>query len=796
MHEARRRPFPAALNLVMNMMNSLTSSVMQRVERMSVAARLRSGFGFLMVLVVAMAVCGAVAMFSITRHMTHIVEVNNARKDLANDLLNVIGGLAIHARNVTLMTDMSDIKRELAAFEKSVAEHDKVQARLADALAGEPEKSRSRQLMGEIRTASAKTLPNVKRAVKAGNEGSNVEATMILTTEVQKDETVWRAKVEEMLDLQLAESAAAVAAARVAQITALLFGGLLMVGALVSGGFVSRWVVRNNTQMMNVIEEQNANLERRVEERTAQLQQKTNDINAMLQNMALGVCTVVPGNMIHPEYSNYLSTFARIDKLADQDLMTTVFARATFSADVRDQVATALGSMLGEDEMMFEFNSHLLPSEIDLEDADGSRRVAQLQWSPIVNQGGTVEKVLMIVQDVTHLRALELQARQQRMELDTIAKVLKVPAGKFNEFVATGKRLTAESRHLISVTPERSDAAIAALFRNLHTVKGNARTFDFNLVSDPAHAAESTYDRLRKDASVAWDVSTLLAELAAVDAGLDEYSRVNDEKLGRGGRAADFVSGRGAFVATDDLGELKATAVELLADSQDPQARRLLTMVEGIGMASLQRIMSGATDAVQALAAQLGKPTPRIDLIGGSIGFTPEFAEALKASLIHIVRNSLDHGIEDPATRQAAGKPAAGTLKVECLRSGQGSTLSVRDDGRGLNLPHILNKARANGLVAEGVTPSRAEIAELIFHSGLSTAQNLTEVSGRGVGMDAVRSFLAGVGANVSVRLTQEEGAPDLAAFSLVITVPASVATPNRFSDSAGATINPAPQAT
>ncbi len=248
------------------------------------AARLRSGFGFLMLLVVAMAVSGAATLLSMSRHINQIVEVNNARKDLANDLVDVINDLAIETRNITLLTDLSDLRREMASFERSVVRHAQIQGKLSDALSQEDAASRSRVLMGEITQASAKTLPNIRRAVQAGFDGSNVEATTILTTQVHADEAVWLAKVGAMLQLQREETAASAVAARSSRLNALTLGTVLLLLALSSGGLVARWVVRNNGQMMAIIAEQNGSLEQRVTERTAELAQKTHDLDAAIAN--------------------------------------------------------------------------------------------------------------------------------------------------------------------------------------------------------------------------------------------------------------------------------------------------------------------------------------------------------------------------------------------------------------------------------------------------------------------------------------------------------------------------------
>ncbi len=103
------------------------------------------------------------------------------------------------------------------------------------------------------------------------------------------------------------------------------------------------YFIRNNMKMMAVIAEQNATLEQRVAERTAQLSQKTNDINAMLQNMSLGVCTVVPGNELHPEYSNHLRKIFSVDDVAGRNLVDCLFDRSTLGVDTKDQITVALG---------------------------------------------------------------------------------------------------------------------------------------------------------------------------------------------------------------------------------------------------------------------------------------------------------------------------------------------------------------------------------------------------------------------------------------------------------------------
>jgi HPt (histidine-containing phosphotransfer) domain-containing protein len=528
--------------------------------------------------------------------------------------------------------------------------------------------------------------------------------------------------------------------------------------------------------MMATIAEQNATLEQRVAERTAQLTQKTNDINAMLQNMTLGVCTIVPGNTIHPEYSAQLPVIFGIDgDIAGRDVLECLFAQSTLGADVRDQITVALGAVVGESSMMFEFNGHLLPREMQIS-VGGAQRVIQMEWSPIVGDGDVIEKLLFIAQDVTHLRELELASAQQKAELEVISRLLALPVGKFNDFTASATKFIASNRELIQAVDHTEEMTVAALFRNMHTIKGNARTLGLTLVTDVAHEAEQAYDRLRKDANEPWDAPRLLAELDRVEAAVARYVDVNDNKLGRNGRSQDLFTGRGAFVANEELDRLKQLATVISRSRDDAGVRELCGRVAGLGLVPLERIVSGCVDSVASLARELGKPEPRVALTGGDIAFTPPFAEALKSSLMHMVRNALDHGIEMPEERVRSGKPEQGELRIHCERKGDTVDLRVGDDGRGLALKALLTKGRAAGVFGADETPAPEVVAELIFRSGLSTAQAVTQMSGRGVGMDAVRTFLGEQGATAAIELTAPANDGDYAPFRFVIRVPNAAA--------------------
>jgi two-component system chemotaxis sensor kinase CheA len=154
---------------------------------------------------------------------------------------------------------------------------------------------------------------------------------------------------------------------------------------------------------------------------------------------------------------------------------------------------------------------------------------------------------------------------------------------------------------------------------------------------------------------------------------------------------------------------------------------------------------------VRDLAATLGKEV-RIVTAGEMTEIDKTVIEQLNDPLTHMIRNALDHGIEGPDARVAAGKPRQGTIHLSAAQRSGRIVIEVSDDGRGLNREKVLAKARDRGLVAPGVTLSEEEIDNLIFLPAFSTADVISNISGRGVGMDVVKRNVQSLGGRITVQ--------------------------------------------
>jgi two-component system chemotaxis sensor kinase CheA len=153
---------------------------------------------------------------------------------------------------------------------------------------------------------------------------------------------------------------------------------------------------------------------------------------------------------------------------------------------------------------------------------------------------------------------------------------------------------------------------------------------------------------------------------------------------------------------------------------------------------------------VHELSRKLGKKV-ELRLLGENTEIDKIVLEKIGDPLVHLVRNSLDHGLETPANRLAAGKSETGLLELNAFHEGGSVIIEVKDDGAGLNTARILAKARERGLVEPDVTPTNEQIYNLIFAAGFSTADTVSDVSGRGVGMDVVRRNINDLGGHVQI---------------------------------------------
>ena len=276
-------------------------------------------------------------------------------------------------------------------------------------------------------------------------------------------------------------------------------------------------------------------------------------------------------------------------------------------------------------------------------------------------------------------------------------------------------------------------------------------------VSDFSHTLgdmDQTIDRLR-DQLRRLDLETEAQVLFRQDRQGPSYEEFDPLEMDR--YSAIQQLSRALVESASDLQDLKETLAQKTRDAETlllQQSRVNSELQEGLmktRMVPFQRLVPRLRRIVRQVSLELNKQVDlRVNNADGEMDRT--ILERMISPLEHMVRNAVDHGIENTEGRVAADKSATGNIELDIRRDGGDVVLTLRDDGRGINLDAVLKKARERDLIAEDAQPSDYEIMQCILQPGFSTAEVITQISGRGVGMDVVSSEIKQMGGTVEIR--------------------------------------------
>lgn len=345
-----------------------------------------------------------------------------------------------------------------------------------------------------------------------------------------------------------------------------------------------------------------------------------------------------------------------------------------------------------------------------------------------------------------------------------------------------------------------------SIFRLVHTVKGGCGFLDLPRLEALAHAAESVLGRVREGV-LQPSTGLVTGVLAAIDGVRTIAAAIAERGTEPAGDDAPLIArlqqiAEGQDVSTDTaapddavelrdthsirvplalLDRLMDTVSELVLtrnqlaqqargasvnDALTLQFQRLSQCISSIQdgvmrtrMQPIERVWGTLPRLVRRLGVDLGKRL-EIEFSGGDVELDRQMLEVIKDPLAHMVRNAADHGIEHPERRRTAGKAEAGRIRIEASQEGGQIVVRFSDDGGGLDLMGLRARAASCGLMTEAAALrlSNADAARLIFHAGLSTAETVTAISGRGVGMDVVRCNIEKIGGSVDVETAPGRG--------------------------------------
>ncbi|WP_141733471.1 Hpt domain-containing protein [Oligoflexus tunisiensis] len=472
----------------------------------------------------------------------------------------------------------------------------------------------------------------------------------------------------------------------------------------------------------------NRKLRKQAELLEHRIQETNEEMTTLLHNLPEGVLLIEEhegrlrvGSYLSQSMKNILGS-DRVTWDHVQDFLGTT----NLDADQRAQLEATLGAMLGDDAISYELNADNLPRELQTMD-EAKLQTFLCAWAPVILQGH-IHSVLLVLVDVSSERSVSHHLEMEQQIFDRMVQLMATESDNFAIFMQEAQQII---KRLESTRPELVDSRQARILRELHTLKGLARSFGLLSLARTAHEME---DRLLRQ-----PLSGLEPLFAVWQSHQDAFAML--------GLARSHASSQ---EKEEDL--LLVCGQQLLA-RPDPPSEIWHEAWQGYVQSLFVRVdalVGSLEEGLGSVAAQLGKPMPQIIMEGGAIGIRRSIQGKLLGGLNHILRNAIDHGLEGPEERRALNKTDRGLIMIR-VHYHEKMVIEVYDDGRGLNLPRIRARALEKGLITEDQQLSDEAIAQFVFAPGFSTKKVVNDISGRGIGMDAVQSAIRQLGGQIRI---------------------------------------------
>jgi predicted ATPase/GAF domain-containing protein/HPt (histidine-containing phosphotransfer) domain-containing protein len=480
-------------------------------------------------------------------------------------------------------------------------------------------------------------------------------------------------------------------------------------------------VALQNARLYDELEEANEGLERRVQIRTAELSGRNADMRRVLDNVSQGLLTVDLDKRLASERSSVVDEW---------------FGSFEAGSPIGGYLARLDPKFAETFEMMFDLLIEgCLPEAMGLDQMPAALSHAGRQFHfdyEAIRVDEKLSGLLIIVDDVTEALKRAREEAEQKEELAICRRVSRDRANLVGFFD--------EGRELVDRIC-REGASLEEVRGPLHTLKGNAAMLGFELLSSLCHDLEDAIDAGAFSPAA---VSTVAERWRALESTLDLL-------LGRDGR-------KRIDIASSELDEL-IRRLEAGAGAGDALEALVRWRLE-----PLARPLAHLGELALGLCQRLNRGPLALRIEDGGLWGEAEKGSKLWSALVHIVRNAVDHGIEAPEERSALGKPQPATLQLRARREAERVFIEIVDDGRGVAWERVRQRAEERGLPSA----SRADLVEALFAPELSTRDQVTAISGRGMGLSAVREEVEALGGNISMESETGRGC------SWVVRVPAA----------------------
>jgi len=487
------------------------------------------------------------------------------------------------------------------------------------------------------------------------------------------------------------------------------------------------------------------------------VEQKNQELASLFDNMRQAIFTFGPDMQVVGQYSGQAKKVFKRDELEGAHVLELLFKDAPEYDPEFMMFQDWLKVVFSTTPEMWDEMAEMVPKERVLNEFTDEEMHLAVEVRPIIS-GGTLARIMVLASDETEkVRiAREAAARdaEHNKEMAAMKKLLSGGAQLFIAFMQSASdRLDAFEGDLGASPREVNANEVEVLFQHAHTVKGEAKAFELADLEEVCHNLEERLTDLREPAKEKGTTSTEPVFQEIVDgiaAARQHIANVRQKFIDQspiGALVLEQIS-----VNRGDVEALEQAVQELQAAADGGKVQQVSKIAARLASRPFGEAVGRLQDGIPAWAAQLEKRANFI-VEGKDVLIPPGLMKILPGCLTHMVRNCLAHGIEDPEKREEIGKDPCGQIRVTCMGGSAGPNILVEDDGGGLKIDKLREKAKEQGMSFQ---PGREW--ELIFASGMSTAEKVDDISGRGVGMAAVKSDIEKAGYELDVHSTAGKG--------------------------------------
>lgn len=476
------------------------------------------------------------------------------------------------------------------------------------------------------------------------------------------------------------------------------------------------------------------------------LEQKNNQLENIFNNVSQGFLTFGDDLKVRKEYS------LECKKIFNKDIENTYFPELLFDDDPEQMefLDDILKTIL-EEESNTKVGLYipLLPTEIVI-----NNRHIHISYKVVKDILASYGKSFMLIlTDITEKKALEKQRNEERSLLKTIVKIISNQE-EFLELIEDFKLFIRSIEHCTLMDEDSFEECYAEIFRQIHTFKGSFSQFDMQDMVGELHDIETrlTREKKRLEKEGINGVKNLVAAKNFNET-LMKRLHIFEEYLGK-----DFFDQKDIIkIKKQKIIEVEEKIVSTLPVYEQKQ---LLSEVRRLRYKSLKELLKGYTEYVVKLSERMGKEIKPFEVSGDDILVDPDYYYEFIKSLIHVFRNSVDHGIEDPEERFLSKKSEIGSVGCKIERKDSNIILTISDDGRGIDFGKIRRKLVEEDIYINEEAQDLGEdrLLEAIFLDSFSTEKEATKISGRGVGLSVVKNELNKIKGDIEVITEKNKG--------------------------------------